>query len=85
MSNKRSKKVDSTNKKDTNNNKLISFIYVGKETKFITKLFRNTNINVSYKTKNTKEKLLAYKQQCYDKYKENTYTHYKFQIVESNI
>jgi predicted transcriptional regulator len=27
--------------------------YVGKGKKFITKLFINTNINISYKTKNT--------------------------------
>jgi hypothetical protein len=43
---------------------------VDKETKVITKLFRN--INISYKTKNTIEKLLVYKQQeCIDKYNEN--------------
>ena len=40
--------------------------------KIITKLFRNTNINISYKTKNTIEILLAYKQQEYiDKYNRN--------------
>jgi len=56
------------NKKDTNNNKWISFTYVGKETKFLTKLFTNTKINISYKTKNTTDKLLTYKQQeCIDK------------------
>jgi len=56
------------NKKDTNNNKRISFTYVGKETKFITNLFINTKINISYNTKNTAEKLLAYKQQeCINK------------------
>jgi len=57
------------NKKDTNDNKRISFTYVGKETKFVAKLFLNTKINISYKTKNTTDKLLAYKQQeCIDKY-----------------
>ena len=57
------KKKTDVNKKDTNNNKRISFTYVGKETKFITKFFINTNINISYKTKNTIGKLFAYKQQ----------------------
>jgi len=47
------------NKKDKRNNKRVSFTYVGKETKFITKFFINTNINISYKTKNTVEKLIA--------------------------
>jgi hypothetical protein len=58
-SNRHYKKEDSNaNKKDTANNKLIYFIYVGKETKCITKLFRYNNINISYKTKNTIENFL---------------------------
>lgn len=51
------------NKKDTKNNKIISFTYVGKERKFVTNLFINTIIKISYKTKNTIDKLLAYKQE----------------------
>ena len=45
-----------------NSNEWISFTYVGKETKFITNLFRNTKLNISYRIKNTTEKHLTYKQ-----------------------
>jgi hypothetical protein len=51
------------NKNSTSNNKWVSFTYVGKETKFITKLFKNTNVRISYMAKNTIEKLLAFRQQ----------------------
>ena len=34
------------------------FTYTGKETRFITKLFKNTNIKVTYRTRNTIEQLL---------------------------
>lgn len=57
-SNKHSKQEHSRmSKKNNNNHKRIFFTYVGKETKFITKLFRSTNINRSYKTKNVIEKI----------------------------
>lgn len=39
-----------------------SLAYVGKVTKFITKLFTDTNVNISYRTNNTTEKLLVYRQ-----------------------
>jgi len=35
------------------------FIYVGKETRFITKIFKNTNVKVTFTTDNTIENLLA--------------------------
>ena len=38
--------------------KWTTFTYIGPQTKFITKIFKNTNINIAYKTKNTNEKLL---------------------------
>jgi len=60
------------NKNGTSNNKLVSFTYVCKETKFITKLLNNTNISISYTATNTIQKLLAFKQQeCIDKYSGN--------------
>jgi hypothetical protein len=80
------KKKTDVNKKDTNNSKKISFTYVGKETKFITKFFINTNINISYKTKNTIEKLLPYKQQdASTNIMGRAYMHKKFQTVVSDI
>ena len=32
--------------------KWVTFTYVGRQAKFITKLFKNTNINIAYKTNN---------------------------------
>jgi len=61
-----------TNKNGASNNKWVSFSYVGKETKLITKLFDNSNVNISCTATNTIEKLLAFKQQeCIDKYSGN--------------
>jgi hypothetical protein len=33
--------------------KWVTFTYIGKETRTITRLFKNTNIRIAYKTKNT--------------------------------
>jgi hypothetical protein len=41
-------------KQDTNNQKKWAiFTYIGRETKFVTKLFRDQNINIAYSTGNT--------------------------------
>ena len=40
--------------------KRTTFTYIGPEIKFISKLFKNTNINIAYKTNNTIEKLLSH-------------------------
>jgi hypothetical protein len=45
-------------KKEYNNKKCAIFTYVGREVKTITKLFRNTNINIAYKTHNKIERIL---------------------------
>ena len=37
---------------------MAKFTYVGKETKFITKLFKNSNLKISFKTENIIGKLL---------------------------
>jgi hypothetical protein len=42
-----------TNKTPTGTRKWAVFTYVGKETRIITKLFKNTNIHIAYKTRNT--------------------------------
>ena len=55
------------NKKETNmttkkrKKKWAKFTYVGKETRLLTKLFKNTNINVTFTTDNTIEKRLTTK------------------------
>ena len=36
-----------------------TFTYVGQQTKFITKLFKNTSLDIGFKTDNTTEKLLT--------------------------
>ena len=41
--------------------KWAKFTYVGRETKFITKLFKNSSVNVSYTTHNTISKLLSHR------------------------
>jgi hypothetical protein len=48
--------------------KWATFIYVGKETRTITKLFKNTNLHIAYKTKNTLQKHLQLKNKDPDKY-----------------
>jgi hypothetical protein len=48
--------------------KWVNFTYVGKETRAITQIFRNTNLKISYKTNNTIESLLKEKQTHFDKY-----------------
>jgi hypothetical protein len=52
--------------KQTNNQtkeKWANFTYIGKETKFITKLFKDYNIGIAYCTRNTIENLLDRKNQ----------------------
>ena len=39
--------------------KWTTFKYTGKQTKYITKLFKNTNIKITYKTNSTLERLLT--------------------------
>jgi hypothetical protein len=39
--------------------KWATFSYVGKETKFITKLFKGSQINIAFTTRNTIKKLLT--------------------------
>ena len=56
--------------KRKNKNKTIrwkkweKFTYVGKETRFITKLFKDTNVKIAFTTDNTIEKCLALKQEA---------------------
>ena len=58
--------VDSINhnkpkqKQDHHNKKWTKFTYIGRETRQVTKLFRNTQVEVTYTTNNRTENLLHY-------------------------
>jgi hypothetical protein len=49
-------------KQNTPKTKWAKFTYVGKETKFITELFRNTSLKIAFTTQNTIGKLLSKQQ-----------------------
>jgi hypothetical protein len=55
------KKKASMGKKDKDNKKThwVKFTYIGKETRTVTKAFRNTNINILFSTNNTISNLLT--------------------------
>ena len=61
---KNRKKVDKvhTQKQDTEGTKWAKFTHIGKETRFITKIFRRSNVKIALTTNNTIEKLLTSKQ-----------------------
>jgi hypothetical protein len=46
-------------KKDTLKTKWAKFTYIGKETKFIAKLFKNSNLKISFTTQNNIGKTLT--------------------------
>ena len=46
--------------------KWATFTYVGRETTFITNLFKKTDIKIAFRTNNTIQKLLMHKQQTSD-------------------
>jgi hypothetical protein len=48
-------------KQDTQKRKWAKFTYIRKETRFITKLFKNTDVKVTFTTDNTIERRLAMK------------------------
>jgi len=48
--------------------KWVTFTYIGKETTFITNLFRKANIKISFRTNNIIQNLLIHKQQTSDVY-----------------
>jgi hypothetical protein len=41
-----------------NNKKWTTFTYTGKETRYITKLFKETEINIAFKTNNTIKRII---------------------------
>jgi hypothetical protein len=62
------KKKKQTNTISNGTRKWETFTYVGKETRVITKLFKNTNLRIAYKTNNTLQKHLQMKNIDPDKY-----------------
>jgi len=52
----------------TPTHKWVTFTYIGKETNFITNLFRKTNLKIVFWTNNTIQSLLKHKQQVPDIY-----------------
>jgi hypothetical protein len=48
--------------------KWSTFTYTGRETTFITNIFRRTNIKIAFRTNNTIGNRLMHKQQTTDKY-----------------
>ena len=46
----------------------VTFSYIGKETNFVTNLFRKTNLKIAFRTNNTIQNLLKHKQQTLDIY-----------------
>jgi len=48
--------------------KWVTFTYIGKETNFITNLFRKNNLKIAFRTNNTVQSLLKHKQQVPDIY-----------------
>jgi len=57
------KKKENLQKQDTERTKWAKFTYIGKETRFITKIFRKSNIKVALATNNTIGKFLTTKQE----------------------
>jgi hypothetical protein len=64
-------KPTTTDKKELHNplkKKLIIFTYFGKDTRMITKLFRNTELGIALRTENTIKQHLGIKEKITDKY-----------------
>jgi hypothetical protein len=62
------KKRNTQNTTSDTNRKWATFTYIGKETRAITKLFKNTNLHIAYKTTNTLQKHLQLKNIDSDKH-----------------
>jgi nitrous oxidase accessory protein NosD len=51
-------KMNKNKRRKKSQTRCVKFIYVAKRTKFIAKLFKNANLKISFKTKNTIGKLI---------------------------
>jgi hypothetical protein len=71
-------------KKNKEKNKWATFPFFGPETRIITKLFKNTEIGISYRTRNDIKQLLRITENK-GKYNQVEYTNYNAQIAQRNI
>jgi hypothetical protein len=55
--------------------KWASFTYVGKETSYITNIFKHTDLKIAFRTKNTIENLLTHKNSLDRQTDGQTYIH----------
>jgi len=58
----------SQNSQSHNRKKWCTFTYIGKETSFITKIFKHANLQIAYRTNNTLRKHLSYSTTQQDKF-----------------
>jgi hypothetical protein len=62
------KLLQSQNSQSHNTKKWCTFTYIGKETLFITKIFKHANLQIAYRTNNTLRKHLSYNTTQQDKF-----------------
>jgi hypothetical protein len=60
---KQNKEITNHKQRNTEKTKWAKFTYVGKETKYITKVFKKSNVKIAFTTNNTIGKLLTTKQE----------------------
>jgi hypothetical protein len=72
-------------KNNENKRKWATFMFFGPETRTITKLFKNTEIRILYRTKNNIKHLLRTKQSNDRKYNMRGYINYNVQNVHGNM
>ena len=60
--------LGSQSQNSQNKQKCSTFTYIGKETTYITKIFKHSNIKIPYRTNNTLQKLLTHSSQNHDKF-----------------
>jgi len=72
-------------KQDTEKYKWAKFTYIGRETLFITKIFKDSNIKVTFSTDNTIEKLLTTQQKQSTKIRQIRYLSVKMPYMQYEV
>ena len=75
------RKINTTTHTPTH--KWVTFTYIGKETNFITNLFRKTTLKIAFRTNSTLQSLLKHKQQVPDIYTQSGV--YKLKFPDCNM
>jgi hypothetical protein len=65
---RKQKHSQNQNTQPPNSKKWCTFTYIGKETSFITKIFKHANLQITYRTSNTLQKHLSYSNTQQDKF-----------------